>query len=130
VNAQATFPGEAASVSAARHRASEILVGLPPATVEIVLLLVSELASNVVKHARTSFELRVEVSEKWIRIEVEDSGAGIPTAGTLDHTAAVDGRGLRIVDALAADWGVVQQQDGLGKTVWAVVSANRVSAPT
>jgi hypothetical protein len=36
---------------------------------------------------------------------------------------AVDGRGLRIVVALADHWGV--ERDGLGQTVWAQLHAER-----
>jgi hypothetical protein len=50
-----------------------------------------------------------------VRIEVEDEAPGAVEAGSLE-TAGERGRGLALVNALAACWGV-DQHDG-GKSVW------------
>ena len=54
-----------------------------------------------------------------LRIEVLDDAAGVPQLQR-PHPMAVRGRGLQIVDALAARWGVAPEGDGL-KAVWAEV---------
>ncbi|CAL9638058.1 hypothetical protein [Streptomyces griseomycini] len=44
-------------------------------------------------------------------------------------TDSESGRGLLLVTALAADWGVTDRRPGPGKTVWAVVGTARGSRP-
>ena len=81
---------------------------------DIPELLASELASNVVRHGKTSFLVRVSV---WpaVRVEVRDGNAIVPTlqaAGGDDEA----GRGMLLVETLADRWGV-DECDG-GKAVW------------
>ncbi|MFF0061830.1 ATP-binding protein [Streptomyces sp. NPDC005279] len=88
-------------------------------------LVVAELASNAVLHARVpgrDFALRLEHRTDALRIEVADVRGDRPvaappmtTATTADH-----GRGLVIVDALASRWGVTDRP-GPGKVVWAEI---------
>lgn len=88
---------------------------------QAVELMVSELATNSVRHAQTSFELMVHNALDEIRVEVTDRGGGTPTMrspGPSDPT----GRGLRIVDMLADRWGVDEDEAG-GKTVWFTLAA-------
>lgn len=80
-------------------------------------LLASELASNAVLHARTEIRLTLRSDGAgWLRVEVQDHNSRMPTqlAFTDDATS---GRGLAIVERVAASWGVAR--DGDGKTVWA-----------
>jgi anti-sigma regulatory factor (Ser/Thr protein kinase) len=84
-----------------------------------VVLCLSELAANAVLHSDSgrpggTFTVRVEsFPGAHIRIEVEDGGgpwlAPAPTPGS--------GRGLDIIRALAAEWGVAISP--AGRTVWA-----------
>ena len=78
--------------------------------------MVSELATNAVRHALTSFDLTVCRTPEEIRVEVTDYGDGVPMMRCLD-TDAIDGRGLQIVDTLSTRWGV-SRGPGSGKTVW------------
>lgn len=75
-------------------------------------LMVSELVTNAVLHGVGAITLRIEAEPDAVRVEVADDGnvavAPNPTPG--DH----GGWGLRIVDQLADDWGVL---DGSTK-VW------------
>lgn len=73
--------------------------------VETVLLLVSELATNAVHHAGTDFELRVRVEAGDVTVTVVDHDRA--HAPELRHPDPEDlnGRGLLIVDHLAAAWG-------------------------
>lgn len=85
-----------------------------------IILCASELAANAVRHscsglADGTFGLRVEISEgDHVRIAVDDEGG--PWVETASGPAC--GRGLVIVTALAADWGIVTGQ--AGRTVWAL----------
>lgn len=91
-----------------------------------VTLLVSELASNAVRHARTPFTVSVACDGERVRVEVEDQDPTLPVRRRPDADA-VTGRGLLIVDALAHHWGV--EVTDAGKAVW-VELACRSSEPT
>lgn len=78
-------------------------------------LLTSELVTNAVIHARSPVTLTLQLTAQTLRIEVSDDDPRQPRARDA-HDAEVGGRGLQIVDRLAASWGVVD--DDVGKTVW------------
>ena len=90
----------------------------------VTTLLVSELVTNAVKHARTTSTLTVAVATGMIEIGVTDHGPGrhlIPGQRGIELPGATTvlqetGRGLLIVDALSEDWGV--SGNGTGKQVW------------
>jgi anti-sigma regulatory factor (Ser/Thr protein kinase) len=69
-------------------------------------LLVSELVSNALLHGTGAIGLRVDVETGMVRVEVSDQGnvsvAPSPTPG------AHGGWGLRIVEQLADEWGVLE----------------------
>lgn len=113
------FAPAAESVAAARRVVRAQLAHHDEATVGVAELLVSELATNSVRHAACEFELRI-LDGREIRIELSDGGEGIPSprAPTAWETS---GRGLRIVDGLAKDWGVLVASDR--KTVWFTLDA-------
>lgn len=81
------------------------------------MLVVSELVTNAVIHAGSHCELRAGLSDAALRLQVVDHGDGMPdpqTAGSKDE----HGRGLLLVSALCAAWGV-EALPGGGKIVWA-----------
>ncbi|MCZ7415277.1 ATP-binding protein [Streptomyces sp. WMMC897] len=100
-----------------------------------VTLIVAELCANAVRHGRVpgrEFHLRVELDPRagLVRIEVADAHPALPPA-TAVHPGPDEesGRGLLIVDALAARWGS-EPRAPLGKTVWAEVCTDaRRGAP-
>jgi anti-sigma regulatory factor (Ser/Thr protein kinase) len=110
------FEAERASVTAARRFAREVLAGLNSEMLDTVELMVSELTTNCVRHVQANFEVAIRRSDDEIGVEVSDSAGGQPVmrAPGPDEVA---GRGLRIVDLLAARWGVRYDASG-GKTVW------------
>jgi anti-sigma regulatory factor (Ser/Thr protein kinase) len=79
--------------------------------------MVSELASNCVQHTATEFEVCIVRAARLLRVEVTDSGRGLPV---LRHPDAADlrGRGLVIVKELADEWGIVRRAGQTGKMVW------------
>jgi anti-sigma regulatory factor (Ser/Thr protein kinase) len=111
-----SYPGRVDQVCRLRRELAGLLDGYPEA--DDVVLCASELAANAVQHSRSgapggSFTLSVEVSRgEHVRIAVEDAGGPWLPGTRLDH-----GRGLGIVAALAADWGVVAGP--LGRQIWA-----------
>lgn len=88
---------------------------------EVVCLLTNELVTNAVLHARSEIGLRISRDTQRLRVEVGDHSAQAPVRRRLD-LGAQTGRGLALVDALAADWGVEQLVDN-GKVVWFEVEA-------
>jgi len=82
-----------------------------------VALLVSELATNSVRHAAAGFTLAIDRTPDRIRVAVSDTGAGRPEKRSPDPVEP-SGRGLLIVEALSDDWGTTPAPDGAGKTVW------------
>ena len=116
----ARFPGVRTSVSAARRLVATTLTGLPDEVCEAAALVASELASNSVRHAASAFELRIEKTSDQIRIEVEDDGSGEPALQSPGPTDT-SGRGLRIVEAFADEWGVIPRDQTSGKTVWVTI---------
>jgi anti-sigma regulatory factor (Ser/Thr protein kinase) len=113
---RATFPGVPASAGGARKFVTAALAaaGRTDAT-DVAVLLVSELVSNAVLHARTDFEVVVRILPERLGIEVHDQGGGQAVRRRYSSTSGT-GRGLMLVEELAHDWGTVVTQDG--KFVW------------
>ena len=85
--------------------------------VDDAVLLVSELASNAVVHARTGMVIGANWSPAAgiLRVCVLDDDDGQPVPR---HAASTDtsGRGLEMVDLIAWRWGVIHGVEG--KSVW------------
>jgi len=111
------FRCEPEAVAAARGFVRHVLRHQHQQTVDAAELMASEVVTNCVRHARTDFELTI-LSRGQIRIEVRDSGQGRPTPLS-PSSRERSGRGLRIVEAMSDDWGVIPASSG--KTVWFTV---------
>ncbi len=109
------FSPEPASAPAARHFVIDVSGIEDAETLFRLSTLTSELVSNAILHARTSFTVSVLPRSKRIRVSVTDGSALPPVPQSLapDHPT---GRGLRIVESLADHWGF--SPDTSGKTVW------------
>jgi hypothetical protein len=97
------------------------LIGVAADLADAVAIMVSELATNSVRHAATDFTVSIDRDPREIRVAVTDAGHRQPalrSPGPTEHS----GRGLQIVSALADDWGVTEMVDRPGKTVWFVVA--------
>lgn len=112
-----SFPFAPSSVTKARHFAVDRLAGLPAPTLEAVALMVSELATNCIRHAQTGFELGIDIGHDQVRIEIADAGKGRPAIKS-PQPSEPSGRGLRMVELLAENWGVISANSAQGKTVW------------
>lgn len=81
---------------------------------QVAELLVSELVTHAVIHARTTARLPVPVTGSTARIEVTEDGPGQPEPR--DPDPGHGGYGLWLADWLAPSWGV-NPGDGQDKTV-------------
>ena len=113
----------AASVPAAR-RFVEGALGRWGATeiLEDVQLLASELVTNAVLHARTTLELVLTQGQDVMRLEVHDRRASLESV-----TPGERGRGLQLVESLAQQWGIVD--DDSGKIVWLEIPCPAMEPP-
>lgn len=100
------------SVSTARQLVSDHTTTLGFQRREDAALMVSELVTNAVLHGTGAITLRIDLEADAVRVEVADDGNVTvePTPAPVVH----GGWGLRIVDQLADDWGII---DGSTK-VW------------
>jgi hypothetical protein len=115
--ASRTFPGDKASPRAARRFVLQTLAGWRANGVAgDAALVVTELATNAVLHARSGFMVSLADRDGAIRISVCDtkpsSGSPLPVAR---------GHGLGVVAAVATAWGVEDAVNG--KAVWAELSS-------
>jgi anti-sigma regulatory factor (Ser/Thr protein kinase) len=114
-----TLPARPAA--AAQARRAFAFLALPEITREDLALLVSELVTNAVRHAGLSsgdpIDVKLVNGGRTVRLAVHDGGGGFTFSPARDDgPPAAGGRGLAIVDALSANWGV--DRDGAGCTVW------------
>ena len=111
----ARFPAETASITVSRHRLEDFLYDVPEHVRMVAALLVSELTTNVVRHAHTHFSLCADVTPLHLRVEVAD-GTREPPVVKQPGPEDIGGRGLVLVSQLADDWGTEPIPDG--KLVW------------
>jgi anti-sigma regulatory factor (Ser/Thr protein kinase) len=102
---------EPASVARARHFVTRVLHdwgydGLG----DVAALLTSELATNVVLHARTPFAVVVTCTTDGAQVDVLDRSPHRPALQPHD-LEATSGRGLALVAALASSWGLTPTSD-------------------
>ncbi|MFE4367499.1 ATP-binding protein [Streptomyces sp. NPDC056835] len=92
-----------------------------------VLLCVSELSTNALLHGvppGRGFRLNLGYDGDVLRIEVHDSGPGVPRI--VDSADGEGGRGLLLVAAFADTWGVGERNPG--KVVWCEFAVDRKEA--
>lgn len=104
------FDAEPNSVREVRHFLEGAAEGV--ARLDDIVIVASELASNVVRHARTEFSVRLTTDADLIRLEVSDGSSIVPAVEDLADRKF----GLRIVEAAAHQWGI--ESKPTGKTVW------------
>jgi two-component sensor histidine kinase len=124
---QANEP-EPSEVWRARHALARWLAdqGIAAHSSQTAILVVSELVTNAVRHARTAFTVSAEIAGDCLRIEVFDRDTRPPVLQGPDGHAT-GGRGMQIIATIAEQWGVqTEERDGIpGKVVWAVAALDR-----
>jgi anti-sigma regulatory factor (Ser/Thr protein kinase) len=98
---------------------------------DVARLLVSELVTNAVQHSdsgRPGGTVTVTILDTHdaVEVEVADDGSARSIPVVRDDLMATDGRGLFLVQALAADWGYVRHHGST--TVWFRVAVPAPSA--
>ena len=117
------LPPTARSVpQARRHVAATLEQWQLDGMVDTACLLVSELVTNAVLHARTAMTLTVTREGDGVRVSVTD-GSPAPPALRRHSDTATTGRGLRLLDELADAWSVDGGDDS--KSVWFTLSTSR-----
>jgi hypothetical protein len=113
------LPPRPESVPAARRWAAEVLREWAAEDLEwVVAQLLTELATNVVLHGGTTFEIRLGHDPSrpgLVRGEVIDGNSVLPRRRR-HSTSATTGRGLEMLENASARWGA--ERDGSGKVVW------------
>ena len=115
-------PPDAGAVADARRFLRRTLVdwGVDEAATDAAALCLSELVTNAVIHARTGCTVRILLEDGVLTTTVRDGGAReAPPDDVGDDPLQVHGRGLQLVEALAARWG--SEVDTDGTTVWFVL---------
>jgi two-component sensor histidine kinase len=97
------------------------LWALPEDCTDRLLMIVNELVSNAIDHARTGCDITVRRTRSVVRVLVADDSPLPPRIPPHDVNAA-RGRGLQMVRALAGRWGWTARHPG--KTMWAVVDCS------
>ena len=110
------------AVDARRALVSELrAVGVDPVLVDECEIVISELVTNAVRHAKPLADGKIHVS--WsvragvVEIDVTDGGGSTSPRPAPRSVWSAGGRGLRIVGSLAHEWGV--RENKTGSTVWA-----------
>ncbi len=119
------LPTDKTSPSQARDAVKQIRHELDGAY-DDVLVAVSELVTNAVRHSHSGpqdrIDFRIYRTKDGVRVEVSDSGAGFSTPPLEELTPGRDhGWGLPMVEAIADKWGI---DSGARTTVWLEVSAS------
>jgi anti-sigma regulatory factor (Ser/Thr protein kinase) len=134
VTERRTFENSPDVVADARRFVTERLGEVSPELTRIAGLMVSELATNCVRHTTSDFTVEMERTAREICVRVSDRGQGMPVIRSPDTTDP-SGRGLHLVDELADSFGVDYDAarlagDGTGtKTVWFVVRLDAAEQP-
>lgn len=121
---QHTYPRQPHSVPAARQFTRDALGdwGIEGQRADDIALCVTELATNALLHGvppGRGFQLHLRFdAETGVRIEVHDSGDGVPRVATPEVATpeGESGRMLLLVAALSDAWGVGERDPG--KVVW------------
>lgn len=115
------LPLDLTAAALARRHVEAACGGMPGDLVDVVRLLVTELVSNALRHGTGAPVLGVLRDETGLLVYVDDECSDPPVvrepADWMEH-----GAGMRLVVALADDWGVAPREEGLpGKRVWFAV---------
>jgi DNA-binding NarL/FixJ family response regulator len=110
------LPAEALSAGRARDAVTSALISdVNDTSLDTLVLLTSELVTNVVAHARTTCHLGVELFPDVVRVSVSDQ-SGTPLQPRTARVEDESGRGLSLVETLSSNWGIITRVTG--KTVW------------
>jgi len=111
------LPPAPTSPREARNRAARELAGWGnPESRHAVVLLISELVTNAVVHARSTVTVDLAVRDDGpVRVKVHDESP-VPPTPRRHHADRPGGRGMHLLESLATRWGVEASRNG--KSIW------------
>jgi serine phosphatase RsbU (regulator of sigma subunit) len=115
--AELVVGADVGAVPLARAFVTDALAGEAASLVDDARLVVTELVTNACLHGEPPVTVRVRRVGSRVQVEVEDGGQSLPVIPA-HSTEAMTGRGLALVAAVGAAWGV-EAGTGRGKVVWA-----------
>ena len=136
------LPHAPSSVAVARqHLCAQLLASdVLKSTVDDAAVIVSELLSNALRHARplASGQVRVAWNRQGdvVEVSVSDGGSSTEPRRGRPTLSSLGGRGLGIVESLADCWGIRHEEEGSGgaisrvTTVWALLQVDSPTAST
>ena len=110
------LPSHSASVNQARTYVKDVIKSWKATPTTDPGVPTSEVVTNAIVHAKSEVALRVRLVDGHARVEVHDDDPQPPEVKTGDPHGN-GGHGMRLVDALAACWGITSIE-GDGKIVW------------
>ncbi|MFI7291954.1 ATP-binding protein [Streptomyces anulatus] len=122
----ATVIRPTATIADAREKARSFLEALKePALAagmaDTVILIVSELVTNALRHGGGTYTLRLTAHPNLVEVAVDDPSPRVPRMRAPDLTGATGGFGWRMVNNLARTTAVIHRPSG-GKTVSAFLA--------
>jgi anti-sigma regulatory factor (Ser/Thr protein kinase) len=121
----ATFPPTPASIGQARQLCAQACAAwnATERQTDDVRQIISELATNAVRHAQTDYMVTFRATRHHLHLSVRDGSSMTVRALPEQEATPTGGRGLRIVELMASVWGCTPTSDG--KVVWASVRRDR-----
>ncbi|MGI5176490.1 ATP-binding protein [Dactylosporangium sp. CA-152071] len=91
------------------------LAGVSASNVRDLVIAVSELAANAIRHGGGSGRIVIEQTDEGVRVEVSDHGPGLPESVPRDLPAPeeINGRGLWMVRNLCQDLHITSTARGV-----------------
>lgn len=99
-----------------------------PYLVDDIRLVVSELVTNSVLHARTPLTVTIQAMPACVMLTVHDESPSTPVTA-VRNMDATGGRGMDVVEQCSSDWGVTPGIKG-DKSVWASFAVRPVPMTT
>ena len=122
------LPRDLTSPATARRQIAALIQDASDSAQDVVRLLTTELVTNAVLHGDGAIDLSAHRHDNLLRIEVHDGSPAFPLPEESDM-GAERGRGLCMVAELANGWGILEDQNGSGKTVWCNLLLDRGPGP-
>lgn len=116
------LPPDPTAASLARQAVKEVCAEVA-VDLDSLLLCASELVTNALLHGVPPVELEVLVRDARVRVAVHDAGVGPVERRRNVRADTLSGRGLGIVEMLAAGWGA--DATATGKVIWFEISTRQ-----
>lgn len=118
-NPSLRFPADTSHLASVRDFACQEAAGLDPAAnIDLIALVVGELAANAAVHQHGEARLDlIRRPDGCIEVSVTDPDPGQPKLVEEAPWSSSGHRGMQLIAALADDWGIETLDDG--KRVWA-----------